>query len=369
MQKILISFPYDWAKYSPSFLGLCEYLFANKFQLYVVTPCDDKAIFEFQNKFGDSFRFHLVKKNKFVSFFIKLIDYAGRRLPLLHLLADHVKYLKRVYLKDIERLSKSQDFCQIILFDFYGLGSIHNLGQRKNITIYSLELETYLQKIGRNFKGCITTLISQSNLRAEFFQLSCKKFIVPNSYLFDESPLKKNTNKREGIIYSGTINKAFGYDWLQELTNSQEFSNTRLVFHGQSIVETFLIKNAKHEELNCYLEDLQLQALMQSCAVGLILYDDRYIESSQKFNFETAPSGKLFRYLGSGLPVIVNASKSMNIVTEFQAGIALKEINPKSIYTAYCSIINNYEYYQEGCRRLLEHNSFKANILPYIQQL
>jgi hypothetical protein len=108
---------------------------------------------------------------------------------------------------------------------------------------------------------------------------------------------------------------------------------------------------------------------MQSCAVGLILYDERYIDSTQKFNFETAPSGKLFRYLASGLPLIVNVSKGMDMVTKYQAGIALEDVNPKSIYAAYLSIINNYEYYQEGCRRLLEHSSFKGNLLPYILQL
>lgn len=369
MQKILISFPYSWAKYSPSFLGLCENLLANNFQLYVVTPCSDIAIVEFQKKYRESFRFYLAKKNKVISFSSRLLDYLERRLLLLHRLADYVKYRKRVYLKDIELLSNSQDFCQIILFDFYGLGSIYNLGQRKNITIYSLELEEYLQKIGRNFEGYITALISQSNLRAEYFQLSCNKFIVPNSYLCEKLALKKTITKREGIIYSGTINKAFGYDWLKDLTNSQEFSETRLVFHGQGAGEKFWIKNAKHEVVDCYLEDLQLQTLMQSCAVGLILYDDRYIEPRQKFNFETAPSGKLFRYLASGLPLIVNASKGMNVVSEYQAGIALRDINPKSIYEAYRSIINNYEYYQEGCRRLLEHSSFKGNILPYILQL
>ncbi len=369
MKKILITYPYEWPKYSPSFIGLCKTLILHNYSITIISPVIDEAIVSLKKSYPGKVDYYRSPQNRALFFLSKCFASVAKRFEVFKDLSNHIKSIKRLYISNFSRISSMYSYNHFILFDFYGLGSIPKSIRKKQVTVFSLELEDYLKNISKKFKGDITYLISQSNQRAEYLDTLATVLIVPNSY---QVPIKLNRtkkNERSGLIYSGTICKAFGRDWLQSLADFDECKNLRLVFHGRCIDGGISVFQPNHVVLDEYLSDLELQELMESCAVGLIFYDSKYIDDSQKFNFETAPSGKLFKYLSSKVPVIVNSCDGMRFVTEFGAGIELDCITAESVLVAYKKIINNYEQFQSGCSRLLDDSIFDKKILPYLEHL
>jgi glycosyltransferase involved in cell wall biosynthesis len=334
-----------------------------------MAPVIDETIVSLKKDYPGKVDYYISRQNKALFFLSKCFASVARRFEVFKNVSNHIKSIKRLYISNFSRISLIHNFSHFILFDFYGLGSVTKCKQKKCITVFSLELEDYLKNISKKFRGDISFLISQSNQRAEYLDASATVLIVPNSY---QEPIISNRSKeteQSGLIYSGTICKAFGQDWLQSLADFEGCKNLRLVFHGRCVDESIRVLQRNHLVLDAYLSDFELQKLLESCAVGLIFYDSKYIDASQKFNFETAPSGKLFKYLSSGIPVIVNSCDGMKVVTDFGAGIELDCITPESVLAAYKKIINNYDHYQSGCRRLMNDSMFVKKILPYMDHL
>lgn len=369
MKKILITYPYDWPKFSPSFIGLCKTLILHGYSITIITPVIDEAIASLKNGNPDKVDYYISRQNKALFFLSKCFASVARKFEVFKNVSNHIKSIKRLYISNLSRVSLMHNFNHFILFDFYGLGSIPKDMRKKRTTVFSLELEDYLKNISKKFGDDISFLISQSTQRAEYLDMSATVLIVPNSY--QETIISNQTKETEhsGLIYSGTICRAFGRDWLQSLADFEGCKNLRLVFHGRCVDGNIKVLQRNHLLLDTYLSDFELQKLVESCAVGLIFYDSKYIDASQKFNFETAPSGKLFKYLSSEVPVIVNSCDGMRMVTDFGAGIELDCVTPESVLGAYKKIINNYDHYQKGCRQLMNDSMFDKKMLPYIEHL
>ena len=80
-------------------------------------------------------------------------------------------------------------------------------------------------------------------------------------------------------------------------------------------------------------DSISLIALLDPINSLSTFYDTRF-EFYDRFNFHTVPSGKMFTYLASGVPVICNNLPGLRVVEEFGAGVLIEDLDAGSIRSA-----------------------------------
>jgi len=111
-----------------------------------------------------------------------------------------------------------------------------------------------------------------------------------------------------------------------------------------------------------------MQEYLNSFEIGFCFYDTRY-EHINNFNYNTAPSGKLFKYYAAGVPVIGSNIAGLQSIDEFQTGIRVKNYTPKEILNACETIQANYQFYYQNCLKAAEHFSFDKMIKPFLEYI
>lgn len=242
------------------------------------------------------------------------------------------------------------------------------------VDFLSLEIDTTIPHFKKIDIEKIRSVFIQSPLRYQhlFDGKNINTFYVQNAPVFDE---KYRTNyDRKDFVWAGTILERFGI--MDCLNFFDQFPQLRLVVKGGADKKTMEKIYQRYRDLivadrihinQDYLPADSFIDFLSTFRIGFCFYSWDLIKES--FNYQTAPSGKLFMYLAAGTPVIACNIPGFSFVKEFEVGVLLDDYEPETIQKAVTQIENNYGLYSENCYRAARHFSFDAAVKPYVEYL
>lgn len=348
--RVLIVYPDPYLAYSPSTLNLYETL-ASRFEVRVLT-------FEPDSRFSKQ---RIAEKN--ITYLPKpqggIRFYVAEAFSRIRQLASGTKPAllytpkARALVREIRKFDG-----QIIAVDFFALWCAQHAGKKAHL----LSLEIYEADNYRN--NCnfsdIKSVIIQSEERYRFLfgERRIRTFFIQNAprYL----PIKIFPEKRESskLLFCGSAMPGFGlYNCIEFIADYPEYSLTvkgsippvvRNVIenHFQNLLESGrLILDDR------YLEEKELTKYVSGFRIGFVFYDFYRFEYINKFNYHTAPSGKLFQYYNAGVPVIGNDILGLRSVRDLNAGVLIKTMGSSAIRNAIETIERDYAKFAHAAKK------------------
>ncbi len=243
-----------------------------------------------------------------------------------------------------------------------------------NVHFLSLEIipqDPYLKKIDFNK---IISVIIQNPYRYNYLfnQKQIRTFYIQNSPTSRSKYM--NIESRDSFIWAGTILKDFAiFDCIELIKTYPQFS---LTMKGGIEKKTRQEIEKKYKSLidrNClridneYLKSEEYIKYVSQFKIGFCFYNWSLIWNN--FNYETAPSGKLFVYLAAGVPVIAPNIIAFKFLEDTESGILVDNYNPDTLYNAVIRIESNYEHYSKNAYKTFDLFSFEVNAIPFMNFL
>lgn len=326
--------------------------------------------------------------NKVADDDIKYIDFKVKRniLNIIHLVfykildrfsnspenAEHKRNLynnqTRAIIAYIKKTKK-----EIIAVDFMVLWCVQQAGKKAHV----LSLEIY--ENDRYFKNVqlsnIKSMIIQSQERLNYLFPKEKPvyFIVQNSPVtINFVPVYKQ-RKNTDLIYCGS--SVLGFGIITCLDFIKDYKEYTLTVKGAFPKETVEVVNEFYADLIAekrliidtdYLSEKDLTYYLSKFRIGFAFYDFYRFSHLRSFNYFTAPSGKVFGYLNSGVPVIGNILPAFEFIEKNDCGKLISHLSSIQIKSAIDAIEDNYLYYAENTKRLSAEYDFNKMIQPFI---
>lgn len=374
-KKILIITLNDYIIYQPTILNLYDHLCSNaevkiiSFKPQFATKKkDEKRNIEYLEtnwlltQFYTKTDFILSKLSRAIKIFNPGFTY--------HYLFNN-KYLPAILENKLRNEKETYD--EVIAVDLQVLylaqqffGSAHFL---------SLEVDNntneYYKKIDHSK---IKSVFVQSQIRYDYMfpGKDFRKYIVQNAPNYQE--INFGSNERKNFIWAGAIDRRLAVlECLEFFNQHREY---KLVLKGGGDVKTRRIIESQYGHLlsskvavidQTYLNADEFVKFLSTFRIGFCFYDWDLIKAS--FNYQTAPSGKMFMYMAAGTPVIACKIPGFDFVEEFGAGVLIENYKPETIAAAVKKIEEDYQKYSYACIEAAKHFSFDKNIKPYIEFL
>jgi hypothetical protein len=241
----------------------------------------------------------------------------------------------------------------------------------KKADFLSLELgvsENLLPIINTNLINCI---IIQSKERLEYlFKLShFKVFYIQNAPIYKELV---QPGLKKGLLYGGTAWDAFGF--YHCLNYIKAFKEEILTVQGAVPKNDENKINTEYKNLlitkrliinDTYIENKNVVNYFSQFEIGFCFYNFD-LEWINHFNYKSAPSGKLFKYLAAGVPVVANNIIGFAFVTELKCGVLINDLSEEKIREAIQKIRNNYAVFAANAIFAAKHFSFDKMVQPYL---
>lgn len=265
---------------------------------------------------------------------------------------------------------------EIIAIDFFALWCVQKAGKKAHL--FSLELLDYDPYRNECNKEAIESVIIQTKDRYQFLfgDRKLKTFLVQNAPYYKKLDYEIGDRKKTNLVFCGSAVPAFGiFNCIEFITDFPEYTLTVKgaipPYVKKVICETFddLLEEKRLILDDEYISTEDLNDYLKYYYIGFVFYDFYRFEHINRFNYKTAPSGKLFQYYNSGLPVIANNLPGLNSIEDFAAGVMIGAMSSKSIKNAIDKIESNYESYVKGAKEAALHFDFRANIHPFIEYL
>lgn len=370
-KTVLILFPLPHIAFSPTTLGLYDAL-AEQFNVTIFCPLDPRETgIDLKGRKIQYFPFDTsrVRKIKALPLFIsqKLNNLIKpNRIEGNLNIYDFVRFLE--YKKAIKNIGV--DYDEVIAVDMMLLYLSQSIF--KETSFLSLELTAselpFLKVVPADFIKCVI-IQSEQRYKYLFGEMKLKTFFIQNAPVY--KPLPEVTKEPNAFLFNGTATPWFGlYHCLNFIKQFPEFS---LTFKGVVLSsESVKIKHDYGELIKSeniimnkeYTESGQMLRFMAGYEIGFCFYDLSYPKMNT-FNYQTAPSGKMFAYFAAGVPVIGNDLEGLKIIKQFEAGILIKDFRAETIYEAQKKIKNNYAFYRENCFKAAAYYSFDKNVKPF----
>jgi glycosyltransferase involved in cell wall biosynthesis len=220
----------------------------------------------------------------------------------------------------------------------------------------------------------IKSVFVQSEIRYQYMfpRTGIKRFIVQNAP--DYKPIDFSATERKNFIWAGAIDRRLAV--LECLNFFNHYPEYKLVLKGGGDKKTRRIIEEQFSDLlsskraiidQSYLDADEFVKFLAGFRIGFCFYDWNLINVS--FNYQTAPSGKMFMYMASGTPVIACQIPGFDFVNEFNCGVLVDNYKPETILNAVKTIESGYQKYSEGCIAAAKHFSFDKAVNPYIDFL
>lgn len=234
----------------------------------------------------------------------------------------------------------------------------------------SLEIiprDRYWKKIDYSL---ILSVVIQNKMRYEYLfgTRAYPVFYIQNAPMLKDKVI--NTGTRKDLLWAGTIVENFAVlDCFEFIKAYPQYS---LQCKGGVEQKTKLIIENKYADLlatkkviinSSYLPaDIFVQYL-SGFKTGFCFYSHALIKSN--FNYETAPSGKLFMYLAAGVPVVASNISGFAFIEEFGAGVLIDDYKPLTIFNALKKIEADYKTYSTNAYKTFDENCFDKNAFTY----
>jgi len=351
MKKILIVSADDIILYQPTILNLYDYL-KNDFEITIISfeP-------EFLGKKKDTTRnIVYLKTNKsikrvwrildlFLNAFFKRID---KYLFKFNFRTQFVRHYKcKILIEELQN-RKADHVIAVDLMPLFAAQKVFGLSIFLSLEIFAFD--PYRPRVDENK---ITAVIIQNQQRFDFLF----NHIKPKVFYIQNAPLCKNIclneNARDGLVWGGTIAREFAiFDCLNFI---RAFPDYFLLLKGAAPKNTLKkIESGYNDILSSgrvivnteYLSAEELIKTFSAYKIGFSFYDWQLIKKS--FNYQTAPSGKLFMYLAAGVPVIACDIPGFKFIEENGAGVLVKDYAPDTILNAIQIIEADYLVFQKN---------------------
>ena len=246
--------------------------------------------------------------------------------------------------------------------------------QNKNALIYSISWKTgYLINKTKEIvftKKCKLFTI-QDSLRKmvsiKYFIRHPKTLLIPNSYIYiAEDCIEIGSS---GMVYSGILTRFRMEPLVKQLQNLPDLALAFLGKSDQWSREQFAKLQSVNPNIELYEQSLPAKEhleLLKKYAVGVVWYDHSKDENEENIGLS---SGKLFRHLSIGQPVIVSDSPGLSkIVRKYKLGIVISSMS--ELPNAYEDIMGNYSQYQNNIRSIYKIRfDYEKRIRPLLNEI
>jgi len=375
-KSILIIFPYPHLAYSPTTINLCKLLKGRGNKVTVVYGFE---------------KFWREQATRLDGITLKDISYSKRTIRV----AKHVnKLVWKPIAKVLQRLSILPVYNQLslreLLFSriikkalrtkFDDLIAVDSLPlywaqqAQRDCHFVSLEVDDGLQLIGSLDTTRIKSVLIQSEERFQrlFGNAELRRFFVQNAPNFIEPTTR--TRASTSLIYNGTAWTPFGS--LDIIEFVKRYPEYRVHFKGNVHEHLWALVQSRYKDLidsgtlsfsEMYLDDSDLRAYLADYSIGFCFYDFNHPAIAQRrFNYETAPSGKVFLYLSVGMPVVATRIRGFRFIEERQAGVLLDDHRPETIKKAVDTILSDYNNYSNNALATGRMFSFDESAKPFV---
>ncbi len=364
MKEFLIVYTYPNFAYSPTTLNLF-YELKKHFSVELVIPrpektyslheIDDPCV-KYYDEIGKLTIFeHLIKTFK------KIKDFFVEPSP------------RRLFERDIISFIKKRKYKEIIAVDFLALWCAQIAGRKAHLL--SLEINKYYRDV--NFDHILSVIIqSEERLNYLFPEAKPPYFIVQNAPKYIDFTPPCESRKKTDLIYCGSAMLGFGIiTCLDFIKDHREYTLTligALPDETRSVIDQFysdLITDNRLIINNTYLAMSDLTHFVSKFRIGLAFYDFYRFPHLRTFNYYSAPSGKIFQYLNSGVPVIANKISGFEFLEEKQCGKTINYLSSDRIKAAIDAIESDYEHFAKNAKSFSKENDFETQISPFIEYL
>jgi hypothetical protein len=242
-----------------------------------------------------------------------------------------------------------------------------------NVDFLSLEICVNDRLVALVDRCIIDCVIIQSKERYDYLFKDelLKIFYVQNAPIYDQSVLKK---ERSSLIYSGSTINALGFYHCLNYLN--KYKEEKMAVLGAFFEEDKKRVNEEYSNLlredrllinEKYLDNDEVVEYLSNYEIGFCFYffDDPLLQNNL-FNYMSAPSGKMFKYLAAGVPVVCSNIPGFQFVKEFQCGILIDSLEEDVIRNAILSIRQNFDFYVQNAIKAAKFYSFDNSIAPYM---
>lgn len=272
----------------------------------------------------------------------------------------------------IKKYIQSKKFKRIICIDIANLFFTSILNAKVDFLSLEISKDEHLLPLINDL--LIDCVIIQSAERYNYIFKNKKHatFYVQNAPTYHSFDLPVN---RKTLIYSGAANDVFGF--YHCLNYLKKYKEEKLVVQGAILPDDRKKINADFTDLinekrlilsDKYIDNKDVIKFLSHYEIGICFYnfDHPYVKGNY-FNYISAPSGKMFKYLAAGVPVVASNISGFNFVNNFQCGILIKNINDTNeIHEAILIIRKDYTHYVKNALKAAENFSFDKAIEPYL---
>jgi len=368
-KNILIVFTDSHLPYSPTVLNIFNGLRKKGHSVKMITlnPPDYYA----QDKIEDNDIIYISEKNPLLKRVLKkiLIKFYKKSSPL-RIKKELFTAKADVFVKEIKKHKADT----IIAIDFFSLWCVQQTKQTANLV--SLEIyegDVYYQNSNLSM---IDLVIIQSVERYNHLfppDLKIPSFIYPNSPVYNDFDPKDIVRDETHLIFCGSAVPDFGIiSILDFLLDYHEFKLTIKGPMPKGVKES--IKNFYQvlvDEKRLFINEEYMDAdvltkFVARFRIGFVFYDFYRYDHLRTFNYYTAPSGKLFQYLNSGVPVITNKIAGFKFIEDNNAGRLIPYLSSLQIKSAIDSINQNYDELIKNSKMLskkFDNNIFTDSLI------
>jgi len=370
-KKITILFSGAHLAYSPTVIGLYD-LLSKHFDVGIIAESPEAFDFERLTNRNVIYREKLTDKNR-LRFYRRLYD-------LRSIFDKEIAALKQMnfdtdVIYDFTRVRKmlaaeSPDF--IIAVDFRNL--LYAQVLKRQVEFLSLEIVPNDEFYNRcDFKN-INSVVVQTKERYEYLfkDEKFKTFFIQNAPVFTKA---ENQVRRSGLVYCGTAWNPFGFYHCLEFLKA--FPEYTLNVKGATTSEDKAKVEREYQDLilsgrlifdSDYLDDAAVVDYLRQFKIGFCFYNFE-LEWINTFNYHSAPSGKMFKYMAAGVPVIGQNISGLKPVKEFDCGVLITDLEPATIKKAVEKIEKRFDYYSQNCLQAAAHYSCDKTTKPFIDYL
>lgn len=376
-KKVLIIFPYGHLAYSPTTLQVCRLLHAKGHNVKVVYGFEEfwgaqKPVLTGITFENISYSRKLVRVAKHIDRILwKPIAKVLQKLSILNPY-NRLSIREILFSRIIKKTLETNECDEMIAVDILPLYWAQKVFG--NCHLLSLEVDDGMQLRSSIDRSKIMSVVIQSEERFQrlFDNSPIKHFLVQNAPNYVEP--EKRTHPSKNLIYNGTAWAPFGATYLLEFANC--FPEYKIHFKGSVHGSLRELVQSEYRDLvgtgivsfsETYLNEDDLKKYLADFSVGFCFYDFAHpVISQRRFNYETAPSGKVFLYLSVGIPVIATRIRGFSFLEENIAGILLDDHRPETIKNAVDGILKNYKTFSDNALATGRKFSFDESAKPFI---
>lgn len=288
---------------------------------------------------------------------------------------DLMSYKDYILVRNLKKIFSKNSYSFVIAVDLYAL-YIAQKAHKGAVHFVSLELHYHDYLISKINTDKIASVLIQRRDRYEYLFPDCEIeniFYVQNTSFYKEVPINITNRDPYVLLHAGTSQDIFGiYAILNFIAKSSEY---KVYLKGICPVKRDILKLYNDEFFTkriiideSYEDEENIIEFISKFYLGFCFYDLSYKEANN-FNYLTAPSGKLFKYIMAGVPIVASDIPGLSMVKEYKIGEVISDLSSLSILSAINKINSNYQEYVKNCLSLAQQLSFEKIAANYIKFL